>query len=46
MALTDYTLERFPDLPFERLELTDDLDQCEFGPPIFRPKNTHIRQTV
>ena len=33
MVLTDYTLERFPDLPFENLELTDDLEQCEFCPP-------------
>ena len=33
MVLTDYTLERFPDLPFEHLELADDLEQCEFGPP-------------
>ena len=33
MALTDYTLERFPDHPFEHLELTDDLEQCELDPP-------------
>ena len=46
MALTDYTLERFPD-PFDEFELTDELEQCEFvTPDLQAEERTHQRNLM